>query len=608
MTPNPKNEDVFLKCTTKQLSSNLQDILIVDDTIENLRVLSSILTAQGYNVRKATGGHMALKVVKTLPPDLIMLDIMMADLNGYDVCEQLKQNPRTADIPVIFLSALDDVFDKVKAFEMGGVDYICKPFQMEEVLVRVKNQLALRTAQKEVYQLNTQLEKKVQERTQQLQEANDRLQKIALYDSLTNLANRNSLIEELQQSLNRIKLDNNHQFAVLFLDCDRFKIINDSLGHLVGNLLLKKISQALKTIIGKNETLARIGGDEFAILLSDISGVEQAKELAQNILNLLKKPFYSNSQEIFINVSIGIVLSHPDYQDPENIIRDADMAMYKAKSLGRGQYQIFTPEMYDIAQQLLILQTDLYRAVQQEEFTVYYQPIIDLKENKIAGFEALIRWIHPQKGMISPGEFLPLAEETGLICEIGSWVMKEACSQLSQWHEQGFTDLKICINLSAQQLNQSNLVTEIDGILIKNQLQTNSVKLEITESSMMQDLQTTKVLLGELWQRGIKLSIDDFGTGYSSLSQLQNFPVNTLKIDRCFLKNIGGDGENLGLVPVILSIAEVMTMDVVAEGIETSEQLEQLRKLGCHFGQGFFFAKPLDAETATQLIHDNPTW
>ncbi|WP_107667909.1 GGDEF domain-containing response regulator [Cyanothece sp. BG0011] len=608
MTPNPQNPNILLKCTTEPVSLSLKDILIVDDTIENLRVLSSILTEQGYNVRKATGGAMALKVVETLPPDLILLDIMMADLSGYEVCQQLKKNPRTADIPVIFLSALDDVFDKVKAFEMGGVDYISKPFQMEEVLVRVKNQLALRTAQKEVSQLNAQLESKVQERTQQLQNANTRLQEMALYDSLTGLGNRNLLIEQLKQSVNLTQLDNNYQFAVLFLDCDRFKIVNDSLGHLVGNLLLKKISQALQSILNKNDILARIGGDEFAILLADLAEFEQGTKIAQNILNLLKKPFYCNGQEIFINVSIGIVFSHPDYKDPENIVRDADMAMYKAKSLGKGQYQIFTPEMSDIAQQLLILQTDLYRAVQQEEFTVYYQPIIDLKYNKIAGFEALIRWIHPQKGIISPGEFLPLAEETGLICEIGSWVMKEACSQLSRWHKQGFTDLKIYINLAAQQLNQSDLVTEIDGILTENQLSTNSVKLEITESSMMQDLQTTQFLLGELWKRGIKLSIDDFGTGYSSLSQLQNFPVNTLKIDRSFLKNVDENSDNLGLVPVILSIAEVMTMDVVAEGIETSEQLEQLRKLGCHFGQGFFFAKPLDVERATQLIHDNPTW
>lgn len=608
MTPNPINTNVLLKCQKEEVSPSLKDILIVDDTIENLRVLSTILTKQGYNVRKAKGGKMALKVVETLPPDLIMLDIMMADISGYEVCKKLKENPHTADIPVIFLSALDDVVDKVKAFELGGVDYISKPFQMEEVLIRVKNQLDLRTAQNKFSQLNSQLEQIVQERTQQLQKANHRLQKIALYDSLTGLANRNLLIEQLKQSLNLIKLNDNHQFSVLLLDCDRFKIVNDSLGHSVGNILLQKISEVLQSVLGKDDILARVGGDEFAILLFDISGIEEVKEVAQNLFNLLKKPFYCNSQEIFISVSIGIVLSHSDYKDPENIIRDANMAMYKAKSLGRGQYQIFTPEMYDIAQQLLILQTDLYRAVQQEEFTVHYQPIIDLKQNKIAGFEALVRWIHPEKGMICPGKFLPLAEETGLICEIGSWVMKEACSQLAQWHKQGFVELKVYINLAAQQLNQSNLVTEIDKVLTENELNTNSVKLEITESSMMQDLQTTTALLEKLWKRGIKLSIDDFGTGYSSLSQLQNFPVNTLKIDRSFLKNVDGNSDNLGLIPVILSIAEVMTMDVVAEGIETSKQLEQLRKLGCHFGQGFFFAKPLDAKTATQLIHDNPTW
>lgn len=580
----------------------LQDILIVDDNVENLRVLSTMLLEQGYNVRKATGGKMTLKVVQALPPDLILLDIMMPDMDGYTVCQELKKNPETANIPIIFLTALDDVLEKVTAFGIGGVDYITKPFQIEEVLVRVRNQLSLRAAQQEICRLNSQLEDKVKERTQQLTAANDRLREIALYDTLTGLLNRGAFMEQLEQSLYRVKIDSTYQFAVLFLDCDRFKVVNDSLGHLVGDVLLKEIANPLQKVVRQNDTLARLGGDEFAILLSSIPNLNAAIEVAERILAIFKQPFYCNNYEIFINVSIGIVLSSPDYEQSEHLLRDADTAMYRAKDLGKGQYQVFTPIMYHAAHQLLQLETDLHRAVKQKEFTVYYQPIIELSTGKIAGFEALVRWLHPQYGLVPPGSFLPTAEETGLICQIGSYVMQEACRQLSQWHKQGFNRLKIYINLAAQQLNQSTLIEEIDRILAQTQLNPESLKLEITESSMMQNLQSTKLLLHRLRERGIQLSIDDFGTGYSSLNQLQSFPVNTLKIDRSFTHCLDRTVESLGLIPIILSIAGVMKIDVVAEGIENQEQLERLQELGCHFGQGFLFSKPLCAEDATRFI------
>lgn len=567
-----------------------------------------MLTEQGYTVRKATNGQMALTAVQALPPDLILLDIMMPDMSGYEVCQKLKANSQTATLPIIFLSALDDVLDKVKAFQIGGVDYITKPFQIEEVLVRVHNQLALKAAQQKIVQLNNELEQRVKERTQQLLTANKRLREMAMYDSLTGLFNRSEFMEQLGQSLYRTQSDSAYQFAVLFLDCDRFKVVNDSLGHLVGDALLKKIANQLQSIVSEKDILARLGGDEFAILLSGISGLNQAIEAAKRIITLVKQPFYCHDYEIFINVSIGIVLSNTDYQQPEHILRDADTAMYRAKDLGRGRYQVFTPMMYHAAHQLLKIETDLHRAIKQKELLVYYQPIIDLDRGKIVGFEALVRWLHPQHGLMSPNSFLPVAEETGLICSIGSLVIEQACYQLAQWQQQGFTHLKIYINLAVQQLSQSTLVEEIDRILAQTQLDSDSIKLEITESSMMQNLQSIKLLLQQLRERGIKLSIDDFGTGYSSLSQLQTFPVHTLKIDRSFIQSLDGTSENLGLVPVILSIAEVMKMDVVAEGIETQQQLAQLRELGCHFGQGFLFSKPLNAEDATKLIAQNPQW
>lgn len=376
-----------------------KDILIVDDTLENLRLLSNMLGEQGYTVRKATGGIAALKVVESLAPDLILLDIMMPDLSGFEVCRQLKANPATASIPVVFLSALDDTSNKIKGFQVGAVDYISKPFQMDEVLVRVRNQLVLKAAQEKICQLNARLEAKVEKRTEELVSANSRLQEMAHYDNLTGLANRNMFMERLEEALYRNKIDSTFQFAVLFLDCDRFKVINDSLGHLAGDTLLQEISHPLRTVVRQKDTLARLGGDEFAILLLDIPHLEASIHVAQRILDSLKQPFYINDYDIHMTVSIGIVLSCDRYEKPEEILRDADIAMYRAKRLGRGQYQVFSSEMHQDARQLLELETDLHRAVGREEFKVYYQPIINLDTGKIAGFEALVRWLHPKRGL-----------------------------------------------------------------------------------------------------------------------------------------------------------------------------------------------------------------
>lgn len=608
MIPNDFDSKPEMSGSRENELSVFGDILIVDDTLENLRVLSSMLTQQGYNVRKATGGKMAIKVVEALPPDLILLDIMMPDTSGYEVCQELKKNPQTAEIPIIFLSALDDVFDKVMAFEVGGVDYISKPFQIQEVLVRVRNQLTLRAAQKKIQQLNARLEDKVRERTNRLIAANDRLRQLALYDTLTGLLNRAAFTEQLGEALYRSKIDSTYQFAVLFLDCDRFKVVNDSLGHSVGDTLLQEIAKPLQKIIRQHDSLARLGGDEFAILLSAIPNLDAAIEVAERLLAIFKQPFSCKGYEIFIHASVGIVLSRPDYEQPEHLLRDADTAMYRAKDLGRRQYQVFTPTMYQAANQLLEIETNLHRAVSQKEFILHYQPIIDLSSGKISGFEALIRWLHPQHGMIPPGSFIPIAEETSLICPIGTWVMGEACRQLHQWQQEGFESVKVFINLAPQQLSQATLIEDIDRILAQTQVHPASLKLEITESSMMQNLPSTKRLLEQLRDRGIQLSIDDFGTGYSSLSQLQSFPINTLKIDRSFINPLDGTPNNLGLIPIIMSIAKVMNIDVVAEGIETIEQLTQLRELGCHFGQGFFFSKPLSASAITDLLARKPQW
>lgn len=592
-----------------QASAPKADILIVDDTPENLRLLSIVLVQAGYSVRKALSGYMALMAVQTVVPDLILLDIMMPELDGYEVCQQLKSQPKTAQIPVIFLSALSEVFDKVKAFNVGGSDYIVKPFQCEEVIIRVKNQLALKAAERQIHQLNLQLEQRVKERTKELELANVRLREMALHDALTGLPNRALFIDCLQQAIAGITGDAS-TFAVLFLDCDRFKVVNDSLGHLVGDELLIAIAHRLKNFIQPDDVLARLESDEFAILLHEISDVQVAIQLAREILDNFALPFQLTRHEVFINASIGIALRGPQHSKPEDVLRDADTAMNHAKASGKAQYQLFDSVMHDAALQLLQLEIDLRKAINQQEFIVHYQPIVGIRTGKIFGFEALVRWLHPQQGLIPPGLFIPVAEETGLICQLGYYVLKEACRQLGVWQTQKLVDypLVMSVNLSTRQFAQPNLIEQIDEILQETQINPRYLKLEITESALMDNTRTTAAALQELRDRGIQVSIDDFGTGYSSLNYLHRLPVDTLKIDGSFINLIDSDGKKLELVRAIVGLAWNLGMDVVAEGVETSKQLSQLKALKCEFAQGYFFSKPMPADKIVNLLTSNPQW
>lgn len=601
------------------------DILIVDDTPENLRLLSAMLSKQGdYIVRKALNGQAAVMAARTVVPDLILLDIMMPEMDGYQVCQRLKSEPETAEVPIIFLSALNETFDKVKAFQLGAVDYITKPFQFEEVLTRVQNQLILGQRARDIRQLNAELEKRVEERTQELEKLNQtlieeiierkrvqsQLLQMAFYDCLTGLPNRSLFVERLEQEIKQTNCDSSYLFAVLFLDCDRFKVINDSLGHLIGDELLIAIAQRLKDCLKQTETIARLGGDEFAVLMSNVPHLDEAIQLAQMLLDVFAYPFQIRCWQVFTGASIGIVLGHAGYTQSEHVLRDADTAMYRAKALGKSQYQVFDAAMHDAALRLLQLETDLRRAVDAQEFVLHYQPIVALSTGKIVGFEALLRWQHSQQGLISPAEFIPIAEETGLILAIGEWVIRTACHQLHNWQQQGLVDqqFSISINLSARQFVQSDLIQQIDQILSETQINPTQLKLEITESVIMNNTKLVTNVLGSLRKRQIHLSIDDFGTGYSSLSYLHAFPANSLKIDRSFVQRLSESATNLGLVPAIINIAKAMQMSVVAEGIETPEQLSLLRSLHCECGQGYLFSHPLSPEKAIELLNSNPLW
>ena len=601
-----------------QSQESVNKILIVDDVPENLRLLSTTLSQQGYQIRCAKNGAMALMGARNDLPNLILLDIDMPDLNGYEVCQQLKVDPITSSIPIIFLSAQDDIQDKVKAFSLGGADFIGKPFQVEEVLARVKNQLAVQEANLKVKILNERLEQRVKERTREVESANrilkeeilqrnkleQKLRHDALHDSLTGLANRSLLMQEIEQCLNNAIDNPSQKFAILFIDLDRFKIINDSLGHLAGDELLIACAQRLEKCVEEQTTLARLGGDEFTILLHTVNQVEDAVFVANKVLQEFSQPFRLSSRSIMITVSIGIVVGNSEYRQEIDLLRDADTALYRAKELGKARYEIFTQQMYFDAMRRLELENELRQAIADKQLILYYQPIFSLNRLKLTGFEALVRWQHPERGIISPEEFIPLAEETGSIVPLGEWVMLEACNQLKVWQTTipAAESLTMSINVAGEQLREPNFIDLIDRIIATTGVNPRCLKLEMTESMLIQNTEQLIELLQQIKSRHIRLSIDDFGTGYSSLSYLPQFPIDILKIDRCFVNAMNIEQQNLEIIKTIISLAQVLDMQIIAEGIETKLQSNMLESLNVEFGQGYLFSKPLTVERAEIMI------
>ena len=444
----------------------------------------------------------------------------------------------------------------------------------------------------------------------QLQESKDHFRHAAFHDALTRLPNRALLAENLKFVIERAKNHEDYQFAVLFLDLDRFKNVNDSLGHSIGDQLLIAMARRLESCIREVDMVARLGGDEFAILLDGIPTQAEATNMARRIQDKLLSPFNLSGHEVFTSTSIGIAVSSTGYDHPENMLRDADTAMYRAKAQGKACYEVFDKGMHTHAVYVLQMENDLRRAIDREELRVHYQPIVSLENGQLAGFEALIRWQHPERGFINPSDFIPLAEDTGLIIPLGMWILKRACQQLCQWQWQSPANrsLFMSVNLSSKQVAQPSLVSDIRGILEETHVEARHLKLEITESAVMENAEMAARILNRLKALGVQLSIDDFGTGYSSLSYLHRFPVNTLKIDRSFVGRIGEAAENIEIVRTVVSLAENMGMEVVAEGVETLSQLMQLRKLNCQYGQGYLFSRPVDAEVVNSWISKKPHW
>lgn len=437
----------------------------------------------------------------------------------------------------------------------------------------------------------------------------EQLRHNAFHDGLTNLPNRALFMDRLRWAIARTKQHKDFLFAVLFIDLDRFKVVNDSLGHTVGDQLLIAIAQRLKVCLRAEDMVARLGGDEFAILLHKINNASDAINVVKRIQEKLTLPFNLNGQEVFASTSVGIALSTDGYEQPEDLLRDADTAMYRAKALGRARYEVFDTPMHDHVVTLLQLETNLQRAIERQEFRTYYQPIVSLETGRITGFEALVRWQHPVRGLLTPAVFLSVAEETGAIVPVGYWVLRQACHQIRAWQLQ-FPEkpLAISVNLSGKQLSSPELVEQISQVLQETDLDACSLKLEITESAIMENSEAITAKLMHLRDLNVELHMDDFGTGYSSLSYLHHFPVDALKIDRSFISRLDVMGEKSEIVRTILTLARNLGIEAIAEGVETAKQMAQLKGLQCKYGQGYFFSKPVDSQTAEAMIAQDLQW
>ncbi len=426
-------------------------------------------------------------------------------------------------------------------------------------------------------------------------EAEEKILQDTLYDRMTGLPNRALFMDRLRLALDR---HGNHLVAVLFIDLDRFKLVNDSYGHDAGDRVLLHVSRRLEHEAGLRDTVAHFTGDEFGVLLDSLSDINDAGRTAESIRKALLDPFEVDGISHSFSASIGIAIAKVRGSTPETLVRDAETAMYRAKSLGKAQHILFDQAMHEYTLRRLQLENDLRRALQNHEFRVFYQPIVRLADQSLFGFEALVRWMHPERGLVPPTAFIPISEETGLICPIGEWVLQEACRQVADWNARFAAEhpLQVSVNLSGRQFADGDLESRITGSLLQSGLSPSSLKLEITESVLMDNADAASGILARLRQMGVSLSIDDFGTGYSSLSYLHQFPAQTLKIDQSFVGRIESEPSQLAIVRAVLSLAHVMGMNVVAEGIETPSHRDILRDLGCEYGQGYYFARPLPAD------------
>jgi len=569
-------------------------ILVVDDEPQNCKLMTALLLPEGYVTRTATSGEQALTAVAEQAPDLVLLDVMMPGLDGYRVASILKADPATAAIPIIMVSALSDRDARLQGLKAGAEDFLIKPIDRAELWLRVRNLLRLKQLSDALQDRGAALEQQVRSRT-------DDLHHLAHYDSLTGLPNRGLFLDTLDKTL-VLGAKRDCVVAVLLIDIDHFKNINDTRGHAFGDELLRQFGHRLTGCVRIRDTVGRLGGDEFALILLLPDGPDQAVRVAANVLESLRQPFDLYGNDVTVGASIGISIYPADAGDPEDLMRHADTAMYQAKDNGRNAFRFFTAQMNADIRARLELEAALRVAVEAGELRLHYQPKVRLTTGKVCGLEALLRWERPGHGLVSPLEFVPALEATGLIVRVGAWVIDEACRQIREWSLSPIGALPISVNVSGRQFQEGDLVADVARALDAHSVPAHLLELELTESMLMANTEQTISTLHELKAIGVKISVDDFGTGYSSLAYLKRFPVDTLKIDRAFVRDIMTSPDDAAIALAIIRMAHSLKLDVVAEGVEDAAQLAYLRRHHCDQIQGFYFSRPLPPSEVDALL------
>ncbi|MEN8130949.1 MAG: EAL domain-containing protein, partial [Pseudomonadota bacterium] len=566
--------EAFNAGSAKRISSS-QRVMIVDDDRAMRLALREVLEEDGYQIETASNGVEAITLCKREMPDLVLMDAVMPKMDGFTACKTIRATPEGKHTPILIVTALDDDQSIENAFSAGAIDYIPKPVHFSVLRRRIGRLLTASRTEKHVRHL-------------------------AYNDPLTGLPNRAMFMDRLSKLLSMSRYDE-ELVAILFLDLDSFKMVNDTLGHDVGDRLLKATAERIVRCVRSVDLVARLGGDEFTVILDGIGSLKVVETVADKICRSLSEPFRFLDREIYVSTSIGISVWPEDGRDIGTLIKHADTAMFRAKEQG-GEYQFYEPHMEVDVQKRLELNNALRRALERDEIFLHYQPKMDLKTGSIVGMEALARWKHPHLGLVPPSDFIPLAEQSNLIVDLGEWILRLACNQTRSWLEKGFGPLSVAVNLSSRQLMQRDLPEKVAAILGETGLHPSHLELEITESTIMSDPEEIIPVLTELRDMDITLSIDDFGTGYSSLNYLKRFPVEVLKIDASFVRDITTNLEDKALISGIIALAKRMCLKVIAEGVETQEQKVFLLEQECDQIQGYLVSKPVSAAEFEQHI------
>ncbi|MCK5394562.1 MAG: EAL domain-containing protein [Gammaproteobacteria bacterium] len=549
-------------------------VVLADDDPSIRLMVRHVLESEDFDIVEASDGLEAIKAVEKYHPALILLDAVMPGIDGFTTCQQIKEKGHT-DIPVMMITGLDDDASVERAYEVGAIDFITKPIKWAVLKHRVKSVVAKVIAERKVSLL-------------------------AYRDTLTGLPNRLLFADRMEQAVMRSERSRT-SMALMLVDIDDFKLVNDSFGHDAGDKLIKAVGELISKSLRRADTIARLGGDEFAVIIEGISSPEDAISIADNLTTILEHNVRLDDQETYTSASIGISVYPDDGRDARTLLKNADTAMFRAKENGRHCFQFYKPEMSVNAMERLELENSLKAAFENDEFLIHYQPIIDIHKNEITGVEALLRWQHPDKGMIHPSDFVSVVEDCGLIVAMGEWLIYSACKQVRVWQDAGLTNQNVSINLSPRQFKEQDLVALFTQAVAEHDIDASSLSVEITERTLIDNVGEVEATLKKLRGMGMKVFLDDFGTGYASLAYLKEFPVDVVKIDREFIEGLPDNEEDSAIVEAIAGLTRGLKLILLAEGVENERQLDVLKGLGCQFGQGYYWSKALPGNEYEQF-------